>query len=313
MKSAAQKYYLSGVLLVFSGTLFFSAKSIFIKKIYQWGVDPQSLMVLRMAMAIPFYALVFALNTRRESALSLKDFLAVAGIGVIGYYVASYLDLTGLVYITASFERMILYLFPCFVLVLSVVFLKHKLTLAEVIAFGLSYLGITLIYIQDLHTGGQNVTLGMLLVVGSALAFSVFVVLSGKYIAKVGAVRFTSVSMLGASIAVLLHFLLDNPGGITQYDGHVYGLVFVLALFCTVLPSYLVNMGVKRIGAPRAAIIGTVSPVFTIAMAYVFLHEVSTLVHVAGFMLVIMGIAVITLAKHMEPVKQPVEMEKATG
>ena len=313
MNSAAQKYYLSGVLLVFTGTLFFSAKSIFIKKIYQYGVDPHSLMVLRMVMAMPFYALVFALNRRRGTAMSLTDFLMVGMIGVIGYYIASYLDLMGLVYITASFERMILYLFPCFVLILSVMFFKHKLTLAEVFAFGLSYLGVMLIYVQDVHTGGHEVTYGMLLVAGSALAFSVFVVLSGKYIVKVGALRFTSISMSGASIAILLHYLLDPTVGLTTYDRHTYGLIFVLALFCTVLPSYLVNMGVKRIGAPRAAIIGTVSPVLTIAMAYVFLHEVSTLIHIAGFTLVILGIAVITLAKHMEPIKQTVEAEKATG
>lgn len=311
MKFTAQKYYLSGVLLVFTGTLFFSAKSIFIKKIYQHGVDPLSLMVLRMAMAIPLYALVFAFNKSRGDAMTLRDFLVVGGIGVIGYYMASYLDLTGLVYITASFERMILYLFPCFVLILSVVFYGHKLKLAEVVAFGLSYLGIMLIYYQDLQAGGQNITVGMLLVAGSALAFSIFVVLSGKYIAKVGAVRFTSVSMIGAGVAVLLHFLFTKTTGITNYDMHVYGLVFVLAVFCTVLPSYLVNMGVKRIGAPRAAIIGTVSPVFTIILAKLFLNEVSTLVHVVGFSLVIMGIAVITLAKHIEPAKSSPEGEKA--
>jgi len=313
MNSAAQKYYLTGVLLVFSGTLFFSAKSILIKKIYQFGVDPHSLMVLRMTMAIPLYVLILALNKSRGDPISLKDFLMVGMIGVVGYYVASYLDLMGLVYITASFERMILYLFPCFVLILSVIFLNHKPTLVEVFAFGLSYLGIMLIYIQDFHIGGRNVTIGMLLVAGSALAFSVFVVLSGKYIAKVGAVRFTSISMMGAGIAVFLHFMIHNTTGITAYHRHVYVLIFVLAVFCTVLPSYLVNMGVKRIGAPRAAIIGTVSPVFTIAMAYVFLNEVITATHMAGFALVISGIAVITMAKHLGPVRRSGTVEKATG
>jgi drug/metabolite transporter (DMT)-like permease len=145
------------------------------------------------------------------------------------------------------------------------------------------------------------------------LAFSVFVVLSGKYIVKVGAVRFTSISMLGASLAVSLHFLIDNTKMTMAYDKDVYGLIFVLALFCTVLPSFLVNMGIKRIGAPRAAIIGTVSPVFTIMMAHVFLREVSTMAHIAGFALVMLGVAVITLAKNREPVKQDAKVAKAPG
>jgi drug/metabolite transporter (DMT)-like permease len=83
------------------------------------------------------------------------------------------------------------------------------------------------------------------------------------------------------------------------YQMSAYGLVFILALFCTVLPSYLINMGVKRIGAPRAAIVGTISPVFTVVMAYVFLNEVSTPMHMLGFALVLLGIAIITVAKHV--------------
>jgi drug/metabolite transporter (DMT)-like permease len=296
----SQNNYLVGVILVLIGTLFFSAKSIFIKKAYEYGMDPNSLMVLRMAMAAPFYLLVYLLGVRPHQHKIVKmDIVIVCAIGVLGYYVASYLDLSGLMFISASFERMILYLFPSFVLIISVIFFKHKLTLAEVLAFILSYLGIMVIYAQDFQSYGHEATYGMLLVLGSAMAFSVFVVLSGKYIVKVGAMQFTSISMLGASVAVFLHYLFNVESSLMTYESHAYSLVFILALFCTVLPSYLINMGIKRVGAPRAAIVGTISPVFTVLMAYVFLNEVSTTMHIAGFVLVIMGIALITLSKHV--------------
>lgn len=296
----SHNYYLIGVILVLLGTVFFSAKSIFIKKVYEYGLEPDSLMVLRMAMAAPFYLFVYSLSAKsRSNSMTKSDFVIVCAIGVLGYYVASYLDLKGLMYITASFERMILYLFPSFVLIISVVFFNHKLTLTEVFAFVLSYLGIMVIYSEDFQSYGHEITVGMLLVLGSALAFSVFVVLSGKYITKVGSIRFTSISMLGASVAVFIHYLFAAQSTLEGYAVPAYGLIFILALFCTVLPSYLINMGIKRIGAPRAAIIGTISPVITIIMAYVFLNEVSTMMHVAGFVLVIMGVATISLAKYV--------------
>ena len=296
-QSHSKRHYLVGVLLALTGTLFFSAKSIVIKKVYQYGVGVESLMVLRMAMAAPIYALIFLLNATRGNAISAKDLLAICAIGVIGYYMASYLDLSGLRYISASFERIILYLFPSFVLIISVVFFNHKLKTSEVLAFVLSYLGIMVIYAQDFQAGGHEVTRGMLLVLGSALAFSLFVVLSGQYIAKAGSVRFTSISMLGASVAVFLHYLAHGAETITAFDRQSYAWILVLALLCTVLPSYLINMAVQRIGAPRVAILGTISPVFTIVMAYAFLHELSTVMHIVGFALVIMGIAVISVPK----------------
>ncbi|WP_455210930.1 DMT family transporter [Kaarinaea lacus] len=297
-EAQTQNHYLVGVMLVLIGTLFFSAKSIFIKKVYGFGMDPDSLMVLRMAMAAPIYLLIYLLTASRNNKVSKIDFVIICAIGVLGYYVASYLDLMGLVYISASFERMVLYLFPSFVLVISVVFLNHKLRLAEVIAFVISYMGIMVIYIQDFQSYGHEATYGLLLVLGSALAFSVFVVLSGKYIPKAGSVQFTSVCMLGATVAVLLHYVFNVSGSLGSFDKKTYGFALILALFCTVLPSYLINMGIKRVGAPRAAIIATISPVFTVAMAYVFLNEVSTFTHMLGFALVIMGIAIISASKH---------------
>ena len=301
----SQNNYLVGVMLVLIGTIFFSAKSIFIKKVYEYGVDPDSLMVLRMAIAAPIYLAIYLLTVASTSnKVSKVDFVIISAIGVLGYYVASYLDLMGLVFISASFERMILYVFPSFVLIISVIFFNHKLRLAEVLAFVLSYSGIMVIYAQDLQSYGHETTYGLLLVLGSALAFSVFVVLSGKYIPKAGAVQFTSVCMLGATMAVLLHYCFNTNSNLGSFDSHTYGLAFILAIFCTVLPSYLINMGIKRVGAPRAAIISTVSPVFTVAMAYVFLNEVSGFEHIMGFALVIIGIAIISASKQKSTVEK---------
>ena len=296
------KQYFIGVMLALLGTLFFSTKSIFIKKVYQYGVDPVTLMFLRMLMALPFYFLIYLLNKSRMPSLSIKDFGLICITGLLGYYLASYLDLNGLLYISASFERMILYLFPSFVLVISIVFLKHKINITEIIAFVVCYFGISVIYLQDFGAGGNDVTYGMVLVLGSALAFSIFVVLSGQLIGKVGSVQFTSLSMMSASVAVFVHYFFNTQIDFSNVQREVYYLTFVLAVFCTVLPSYLINMSVKLLGATKVAIMGTISPVFTIALAYFFLQEVSTLMHMFGFALVLLGISIITLAK-----RKPVE------
>ncbi|WP_455205750.1 DMT family transporter [Kaarinaea lacus] len=292
-----QGNYTAGVVLALGGTLFFSTKAIFIKKAYQYGIDSVTLLFLRMSMALPFYVLVYMLNKKSEKALSLREIVLVCLTGCVGYYLASYLDLTGLLYISASFERMILYLFPTFVLLISVVLFKHKIKVNEIVAFAVCYLGILVIYSQELSAAGNAATVGVLLVFGSAIAFSIFVVASGQLVVRVGSQRFTSLSMIAAALATCVHFSFDGNASAYGYENEVYGLAFILAIFCTVLPSYLINMGIKRIGAANSAIIGTISPVFTIVLAYVFLQETSSMIHILGFILVISGIAMITIRK----------------
>jgi len=295
-----QKYQLTGIALVLCGTLLFSTKSIFIKQAYALGIDPVSLMFLRMSMSVPFYIIIYWYYRGTAIPMSIKELCLVCTTGCIGYYLASYLDLTGLLYISASFERVILYLFPTIVLFLSVIFFKHKIKRFELLALALSYIGLMVIYFQDVSTQGDQVTLGAVLVFASAIAFAIFVIASGQLITRVGAIRFTSLSMISASIAITVHYAISSSQqkiGLYAFQTDVYFLAFILALFCTVLPSYLINFGIQRIGAAHSAIISTISPVFTIILAAIFLNETSTFIHVIGFAFVIGGIGILTFAK----------------
>jgi len=295
-----QKHIIIGTMLALSGTLLFSTKSIFIKQAYAFSIDPVSLMFLRMAMSIPFYLIIYLFYSGTAIKMNLKEFFLVCITGCIGYYIASYLDLTGLLYISASFERVILYTFPTIVLLLSVVFFKHRINRHEIAALAFSYAGLMIIYFQDFSTQGNLVTQGALLVFASAFAFAIFVVASGQLIARVGAIRFTSFSMLSASVAIAFHYTFSSTQretGLYDFPSEIYILAFILALFCTVLPSYLINMGIQRIGAAQSAIISTISPVFTIILAIIFLNETSTLFHLVGFTFVIGGIGILTFAK----------------
>lgn len=299
-KIMTQPVYAVAVVFTFTGIVFFSTKSIFIKKAYAHGVDPVSLMFLRMLIAAPVYMAIQVLNRASMQPMSKYDLALTLLTGVVGYYIASILDLHGLVYISASLERMILYLFPSFVLIISVLFFKHKLSMVEIAAFVFSYLGILVLYIQDFAIGGPLITLGSAFVLASAVAFAVFVVASGRLIARVGAVQFTSVSMLGASTAIAIHYGVDSHSGIYQFQAEVYYYAVLLALICTVLPSYLINMGIKSIGAPKAALLSTCSPLITVVLAYVFLSEAFGEYHVYGFILVIVGMSMITLKRNVD-------------
>lgn len=289
--------YATAVVLTIAGIVFFSMKSIFIKIAYTYGSEPVSLMFLRMLMALPFYIGIYLYNRKSMHSMSSFEFIATVSTGIIGYYVASILDLQGLVYINASLERMILYLFPSFVLIFSVVFFAHQLKVREVLAFILSYSGILLIYQQDASIGGGVVTQGAMLVLGSAVAFAIFVLASGYLIKRVGAVQFTSISMLGASMAIGIHFGMDSQVTISGFPKEVYLYAFLLAVLCTVLPSYLINYGVKTIGAAQVAIMSTISPLITIGFASIFLQESYSVFHTYGFLLAIIGIGLITIKR----------------
>jgi len=300
LKSIEQTQFITGMVLALSGTLLFSTKSIFIKQAYDLGIDPVSLLFLRMSMSLPFYLIIYFFYQSTAKPITTKEFGLVSITGCIGYYLASYLDLTGLLYISASFERIILYTFPTIVLLLSAVFFKHKINRFEIFALIVSYAGLLVIYFQDFSTQGSLATKGALLIFACAIAFAIFIVASGQLIAKIGAIRFTSLSMVSASTAIALHYLASSSGLETtlfDFNTKVYYLTFILALFCTVLPSYLINMGIQRIGATRSAIIGTVSPIFTIIFATIFLNETITLPHITGFIFVIGGIAILTFRK----------------
>ena len=283
-----------GLLLAGAGSVLFSAKAIVVKLAYRHGVDAETLIALRMLFALPFFALALWWTARGAAPLAGRDHLRIVAIGLLGYYAASYLDFLGLQYITAALERLILYLNPTIVLLMSALFLGRRIVRLDWIALSLSYAGIVLVFWHDVRLEGDNVALGALLVFGSAVCYAAYLVLSGELVARVGAIRLTAYAMCVASAAVLLQFVLLRPLGNLAASAPVLWLSAINGFFCTVLPVFATMLAVARIGAGNAALAAMVGPISTIALGYVFLGEAIGGWQLAGTALVLAGVFVLS-------------------
>ncbi len=288
-------HFQSGLLLAIIGTALFSIKSIFIKLAYQEGVDTTTLLSLRMLIALPFYLLILIWLLRKpETKKPLpKEFLAIFGLGFIGYYLSSYLDLEGLNYISAQLERLTLYTYPIMTALLSWFFLREVITKRLMFALVLTYTGVLLLYLHESMLTGINATIGVVLVAAAALSMSFYLVLSKKIISNLGSSLFTSIVMLSSTVFVLIHFLFTNEIQDLLINNTAWIYVFMLAIFSTVLPSFMINEAIARIGAARTTIVGTVGPIFTIILAVFLLGEPFGWVHLAGVLLVIFGVSLL--------------------
>lgn len=297
-----QKPYLSGALLVACAALLYSAKAVFVKLAYRYNIDPVSLMTLRMLFSFPIYFFIAAGSIRRSGSqnLGVNSLLTIGLLGLLGYYAASFLDLSGLQYITANLERLILYIYPSLVVLISVVFLGKPIRRSEIACLVAAYAGIALVFSTDLSiynvdkvaiTAGIElpaVLWGALLVFGSAVTFACYLVGSEHMMRSLSPTLFTSLAMLVSTAAITVHYLLTQPiENVLQQPPQVYGLGFAIAIFSTVIPSYMMSVGIQRIGAARASIIGSVGPVSTMVMGYLFLAEVITPVHLLGLCIVV--------------------------
>jgi drug/metabolite transporter (DMT)-like permease len=286
--------YLSGLALAISGSIFFSAKAIVVKLAYRYGVDAATLIALRMLCAAPFFAVAYAWAGRGRLPLLGRDHLHLVVIGLLGYYAASYMDFLGLQFITAGFERLILYLNPTIVLLLSVLFLGKRLTRIDGLALGLAYGGIVFVFWHDVSFDGGNVPLGAALVFGSAVTYAIYLAWSGELVKRVGAIRLTSYAMLVATAAVVLQFLALDPLSALRQPLPVYGLSVVNGTLCTVLPVFATMMAVERVGAGTTSLAAMVGPVSTILLAWVFLGEVVSVWQLGGTALVLAGVFVLS-------------------
>jgi drug/metabolite transporter (DMT)-like permease len=292
--TAAGSRFTSGLLLAALGSVLFSAKAIVVKLAYRHGVDAETLIALRMAFALPFFALALWWMSRGAAPLSARDHVRLWVIGLLGYYAASYLDFLGLQYITAALERLILYLNPTLVLLMSALFLGRRIVRLDMLALGLSYAGILLVFWHDVKLEGDGVALGALLVFGSAFCYACYLVLSGELVARVGAIRLTAYAMCAACAGVFVHFLLMRPLANLAAGAPVLWLSVFNAVFCTVLPVFATMMAVARIGAGNASLMGMVGPVATIVLGYIFLGEAITGWQIAGTVLVLTGVFVLS-------------------
>ncbi|PKO26054.1 MAG: EamA family transporter [Betaproteobacteria bacterium HGW-Betaproteobacteria-8] len=288
---------LAGVVLALISAIGFSAKAIFVKLAYGYAVDAVTLLALRMAFSVPFFLVAALYAGSRQSGQSLlfKDWVSVAALGLIGYYLASFLDFLGLQFISAGLERLILFLYPTMVVLISALVFRKKVGKKTMLALFVSYAGIAMVFLHDVRIEQDGILPGSVLVFSSALAYAIYLVGAGHTIAKVGATRFTAYAMTVACMAALLQFVLTHPIAGLKQPFEVYGLSFAMAIFSTVLPAFTLGAAMRRIGTMHTSMIGAIGPVVTIYLAYLFLGELLSATQLAGSVLVVAGVLMISL------------------
>lgn len=291
--------YLSGAL----GSAFFATKGIVIKLAIPLGVDSVTALTWRMFVAVPFFLLIGWLgyqNKRKkdpEFAISPRDLLATCAVGAMGYYLASYLDFEGLEYITAQFDRLILLTYPFFVVIISAIVFKKRISLVMILALMISYAGLALIFAHDLQLQGDDTVKGALLVLGAAIAYASYQILAKPLIDRMGARLFTSIAMSAAGVCVVIHFLVTHPVSDLALQPEAFWLVLCLGTVSTVLPAYLISTSIGLVGPEPTAVMGNVSPLVTIVMAVTILGELFTVWHAVGAAMVLLGIFTFTQAE----------------
>ncbi|HTS20777.1 MAG TPA: DMT family transporter [Casimicrobiaceae bacterium] len=288
-----------GPALAVVGVLGFSFKAILIKLAYAWEpIDALTLLTLRMVYSAPiFLAMALFAHRRGTAPVSRGDWLRILWLGFVGYYLASLVDFMGLAYVTAALERLMLYLYPTIVVVLSAIFLRQPITRRMLAALALSYAGIVLVFGRDLRVAGDPhaLWLGGALVFASAFLYAVYLVCAGPVIVRLGSLRFISLAMLASTVFVLIQFAATRPLASLAAPMRIQLLSLAMAVFSTVLPTLFVAEAIKRIGANRASLLGSLGPLFTIVFGAWLLGEAVQGIQLAGAALVLAGVTLVTL------------------
>ena len=279
-----------GLALAAAGSIAFSGKAIIVKLAYRYGVDAVTLIMYRMLFALPLFVALAWWAGRGKPALERRDLLVVAGLGFSGYYLASFLDFAGLQFITASLERLILYLNPTLVLLLGVVVLGQRARPRQLIALAVSYCGVLLVFGHELSFSGADTALGAALVFGSAVSYSVYLVLSGNEVKRLGALRLTGWATSVACVLCIAQFLLLRPLAAAAVAPAVLWLSLLNATLCTFAPVVMVMLAIERIGATLTAQTGMIGPVSTILMGVLILGEPINAWIIAGTIAVLLGV-----------------------
>lgn len=290
------------------GVFGFSFKGIFIKLAYQsYPIDALTLLTLRMLYAAPFFCAMawWASRSSRNLRLGRSDALLLIWFGVIGYYIASLLDFMGLQYITASLERLVLYLYPTIVVLLSALLYGKRVTRRILGALLLSYLGIALVIAHDLRFAADaSATLtGGALVFVSAVFYALYLVQAGPSIQRLGSLRFIAWAMLASTVCVLAQFALTRPLAVLEVPLRIHGIALAMAIVSTVLPTWLIAESIRRIGANASSLIGALGPVFTAVFGAMILGESIEALQIAGGALVLCGVLLVTLRRPPAPVE----------
>jgi drug/metabolite transporter (DMT)-like permease len=297
MSVPARSYLFAGLLLAIGGVVCFSIRPIFIKLAYAYIVDPVTLIALRMIFSLPFFvgAALWVRSGGQHRPLSGRDLAAVCALGVLSYYGASFLDFLALQYISAGLGRLLLFIYPTIVVLLSAALLGKRVTLREVAALALTYGGLVLVFAHSVDAGQKDFWLGAALAFASALCYAIYLVAGGEVIARVGSMRFTAYAMSSASVACILQFLLLRPLSALDLPAPVYLYAIGMAVLSTAIPVFMTSEALRRVGANTVAIVGALGPVTTIAFGYLGLEEIMTPLQLMGSALVLVGVVVISL------------------
>lgn len=296
MKQTPASNFSSGLLLAAAGSIAFSGKAIIVKLAYLHGIDAITLVMLRMLFALPFFIAMAWWAGRDQAQLTRTDWLGVLGLGFLGYYLSSFLDFLGLQYISASFERLILYLNPTLVLVLGWVLYKRKITYRQGMAMAVSYSGVLLVFGHEVSLVGDNIGLGAILVFGSAITYAIYLTYSGELVQRLGSLRLAGLATTVACFFCILQFALLKPVAALNVVPEVIWLSMLNATVCTVLPVLLIMMAIERIGPGLTSQIGMIGPLSTLTMGAFFLNETFNLWILMGTVLVLGGVFWVTKA-----------------
>ncbi len=288
----------AGLALAAAGSIAFSGKAIIVKLAYRHGVDAVTLIMLRMLFALPLFVALAWWAGRGRPALDGRELRAVAVLGFCGYYLASFLDFAGLQYISASLERLILYLNPTLVLLLGLALGGPRPGARQWVALGVSYAGVLLVFGHEVRFTGGDTVLGALLVLGSAVAYAAYLVGSGREVGRIGALRLTGWATGVACLLCIAQYLLLRPASLVlALPTPVLWLSLVNAVACTFAPVLMVMMAIERIGPTVTAQTGMIGPLSTIAMGVLILGEPLNAWIGAGTLLVLTGIWLLARAR----------------
>ena len=290
-------YRAVGVAMAVAGVVCFSLRPILIKLAYGYVVDPITLLALRMIFSLPFFLAAAAWVGRdaKSAPLERRDAWAIVFLGFVGYYFSSFVDFLGLQYISAGLGRLILFVYPTLVVILSAAFLRKRPAAIELVAVAVTYSGVALVMANAVRGANADLALGAALCFASATGYAVYLVAGSQVVRRVGSMRFTAYATTVASGFCILQFLLLRPLSALSMPPQVYGLAVAMALLSTVLPVFITAEALKRIGANQVALFGALGPVTTVFFGWVGLDEVMTPVQLAGAALVLAGVALVTL------------------
>lgn len=289
-----------GTLLVLLASVAVSSKAIIVKLAYVYPIDAASLIALRMVFALPFFAgLAWWASHRATTPLRRKEWAGILMLGIAGGYGPMWLDFAGLAYVTAGLERIILFLYPTMVVLMSAALFGQPVGRRAMFSLLASYAGVGLVVGHDvllLKSDTGSTLWGATMVLASAIVYAAYLVISGRMIPQVGSARFTAYTMLAATLGSAVHFLLSHPAStLLGQPSAVYGLSLLMAVVATVLPAVMLNAGIRRIGSSQASLVSSIGPVSTILLAYVFLGEEITALQLIGTALVLVGVLAISL------------------